>query len=273
MDTKDIPTYPQPYQPHPVIRLHRHPADDEPQYLIDPDPVEEAVITETSTTLSVNGEDWLTFLCTPLNLDDLAVGFLYTQRVIQSLAEVENLHISENGSRVDVWLSHAAEKPRLWQKNSGCSGGISAADLRLVPLAAEILYTRSARSLFQVLADFHNAQQLYQASGGVHASALFCGDELKLSAEDIGRHNTLDKIAGQALRQGLCGGHRLLITTGRVSLEMLQKAAILAAPFVLSRTSPTSASIQLARELGITLIGYARANGMKIYTHAEWVSR
>lgn len=271
MEPTTSPSFPQPHQPCSIVHLHRNPAASDPEYQIERDTADDVVITEASTTLTVNGEDWLTFLCTPLGLEDLAAGFLYTQGVIRSLDEIASLQVCENGSQADAWLTRAVEKPRLWQKNSGCSGGLSAAELRLDPLPADALYSRSAASLFQVLADFHNAQQLYQASGGVHASALFCGDELKLSAEDIGRHNTLDKIAGQALRQGLCDGQRLLITTGRVSLEMLQKAALLRSPFVLSRTSPTSASIRLAQELGITLIGYARSNGMKVYSHAERV--
>jgi len=271
METVTSPSFPPPHQPCKVIRLHRNPAASDSELQIQQDIADEVVITEASTTLTVNGEDWLTFLCTPLGLEDLAAGFLYTQGAIRSMDEIASLSVCANGSQVDAWLTHAVEKPRLWQKNSGCSGGLSAAELRLNPLPADVLYARTAASLFQILADFHQAQQLYQVSGGVHASALFCDDNLQLSAEDIGRHNTLDKIAGQILRQGMCDGRRLLITTGRISLEMLQKAALIRSPFVLSRTSPTSASIQLADELGVTLIGYARSNGLKIYTHTEWV--
>jgi FdhD protein len=91
-------------------------------------------------------------------------------------------------------------------------------------------------------------------------------------AEDIGRHNTLDKIAGWILLKGIDLSQRFLLTTGRISSEMLQKAARLSASVVISRTSPSSLSIQLADAFGITLIGYARRNRFNIYTHPRRIT-
>jgi FdhD protein len=114
-----------------------------------------------------------------------------------------------------------------------------------------------------------DAQALYHETGGVHTSALTDGKRILLSAEDIGRHNTLDKIAGMCLMQNIWPERRILITTGRVSSEMLQKAVRLGASILISRTSPSSLSIELAEKWGITLIGYARRNRFNLYAHPE----
>ena len=112
-------------------------------------------------------------------------------------------------------------------------------------------------------------QTLYHQSGGVHTSALSDGDILCYVAEDVGRHNTLDKLAGMVLLHEQIIPHKIILTTGRISSEMLQKAAHLGAPIVISRTAATNLSIQLAEQWGITLIGYARRERFNIYTHPQ----
>jgi FdhD protein len=120
-----------------------------------------------------------------------------------------------------------------------------------------------------LVGQLYETQPLYQQSGGVHTSALSDGEALIVWAEDVGRHNTLDKIAGKILLQSLTIPHPLVLTTGRISSEMLQKASRLGAPIVISRTAPTSLSIQLAEKGGITLIGYARRDRFNVYTHPQ----
>jgi FdhD protein len=113
------------------------------------------------------------------------------------------------------------------------------------------------------------SQALYRETGGVHTSALSDGEQIVLVAEDIGRHNTLDKIAGLCLMKNIWPDTRILITTGRISSEMLQKAARLRAPILISRTSPSSLSIEMAERYGITLIGYARRNRFNVYSNSQ----
>jgi len=115
------------------------------------------------------------------------------------------------------------------------------------------------------------AQSLYRETGGVHTSALSDGEKILLSAEDIGRHNTLDKIAGLCLMNNTWPETRILITTGRISSEMLQKAARLQSPILISRTSPSSLSIDMAERYGITLIGYARKHRFNVYSSGQRV--
>jgi FdhD protein len=115
------------------------------------------------------------------------------------------------------------------------------------------------------------SQELYRETGGVHTSMLTDGRRVVLAAEDIGRHNTLDKIAGLCMQQHAWPETRILITTGRISSEMLQKAARLRAPILMSRTSPSSLSIEMALRYGITLIGYARRQRFNVYSNPQRV--
>ena len=111
--------------------------------------------------------------------------------------------------------------------------------------------------------------ELYRLSGGVHTSALADTKNLLVVAEDIGRHNTLNKIQGECLLEGIQTKDRLVLITGRISSEMLLKAAKMQAPVVVSRHSPTSSAILLARKMGIALVGEARGNRLTVFTHPE----
>ncbi len=228
------------------------------------------VIVEATVGLSVNGEPWLSFSCTPTNLEALAVGFLYNEGILQSREEIALVDVCQEGTHVDVWLHHAVERPTQWQRTSGCTGGVTAAGnppeiLSAVHDCQQIDPKRVINCMDQLL----NAQELYREAGGVHSSALSDGQEIRLQAEDIGRHNTIDKLSGRLLLAEVHFEPCILLTTGRVSSEMLQKSARLGVATVVSRTSPTSQSIALADQLGITLVGYARRSSFLAYTHPE----
>lgn len=230
-------------------------------------------IVETPVSLTVNGKVWLTFMCTPVHLEELAVGFLFNEGIIESMDEVENVHLCEHGDNVDVWLNHPADEPNAWRRTSGCTGGVTAVDLLAKP-NVHFGWNRlevQAEAIGELVEQLFEAQSLYRETGGVHTSALSDGERIIVSAEDIGRHNTLDKIAGLCLRRGLFPATRILVTTGRISSEMLQKAARMDVPLLISRTSPSSLSIEMAERYGITLIGYARRHRFNVYSNAQRV--
>ena len=235
------------------------------------EPTDGSVIVETPVSLTVNGEAWVSFMCTPVLLEAMAVGFLFNEGVIDAMDEVSDVRVCEHGDNVDVWLNHAVDKPTKWTRTSGCSGGMTAVESIARPRAVSapnglVLPASGISHLVEMLFD---AQDLYRETGGVHTSALTDGERIILSAEDIGRHNTLDKIAGMCLMQNVWPERRILITTGRISSEMLQKAVRLGASILISRTSPSSLSVELAEKWGITLIGYARRNRFNLYAHSE----
>lgn len=230
-------------------------------------------IVETPVSLTVNGAVWLSFMCTPVQLEALAVGFLYNEGIIESMNEVADARVCEHGDNVDVWLNHAAEQPTSWRRTSGCTGGVTAVDLLAKP---NVSFDRnslrlSPEAIGRLVEMLFDSQALYRETGGVHTSALSDGEKVLLSAEDIGRHNTLDKIAGLCLMNNVKSESRILITTGRISSEMLQKAARLQVPVLISRTSPSSLSIEMAERYGITLIGYARRDRFNVYSRGERV--
>ena len=250
---------PLPYQPIQYTRYanHRH------------ENAAGGIITEASVDMTVNGQPWISFACTPSLLEELAAGFLFNEGIIQSPDEIEILRPCDNGSNIDVWLNHAVEKPTQWRRTSGCTGGMTTvtARERIQPLATDDPIAIS--DVLSWMEHLLEGQELYREVRGVHSSLLTDGSQVLAQAEDIGRHNTLDKIAGLVLLNRIHGGRRMIVTTGRVSSEMLQKSARIGASILVSRTSPTSMSMELAEEYGITLIGYARRNQCNVYTHPE----
>lgn len=232
------------------------------------------VIVETPVSLTVNGEFWLTFMCTPIDLEALAVGFLYNENFIQDASEIADVRLCAAGDNVDVWLHHPVEKPATWSKTSGCTGGVTSVTPEKGALSASPgrnhngchLNPKQVSELTKVLAI---SQDLYRKAGGVHTSVLTDNKSVYIMAEDIGRHNSLDKIAGKCLLENIDTPRCILLTTGRISSEMLQKSNRIGATIVISRTSPSSLSVSLAEEFGITLIGYARPDRFRVYTHPE----
>jgi FdhD protein len=233
--------------------------------------IQSASIIERAVTLTVNGEIWLTFMCTPVDLEALAVGFLFNEGQIESQGDIADIRVCSGEENIDVWLNRSIEKPSLWRRTSGCTGGVTGQSNSLTDtspkFALKIGWSLSSDRINYLVGELYQDQHLYKQSGGVHTSALSDGDKLVLISEDVGRHNTLDKLAGKMLSQGLYLPQRIVLTTGRLSSEMLQKAYRLDAPIVVSRTAPTSLSIQLAEKWGITLVGYARRDRFNIYTH------
>jgi len=235
--------------------------------------VDSETIVETPVSLTINGEPWISFMCTPIELEALAVGFLYNEGIIDGADDVADVRVCEHGDNVDVWLKRPASQPKSWRRTSGCTGGVTAVDLLAKP---EIQFDPAGpafrpESIGPLVGQLFESQSLYRETGGVHTSALSDGEKILLSAEDIGRHNTLDKISGLCVLRQVWPKTRILITTGRISSEMLQKAARLRAPILISRTSPSSLSIEMAQRYGITLIGYARRQRFNVYANAQRV--
>ena len=226
------------------------------------------VIRETTLTLSVNGFDWISFQCTPHEQIELACGFLFNEGVIERKEEIADAQLCPDGSRLDLWLTHSAARPDHWKRTSGCGGGATHQDAPLPSLPWRDEPALKPEKILALMDALLEGQALYRETGGIHSAALSNGQQIYHLSEDIGRHNTLDKLAGFLLLNPIILERRILLTTGRISSEMLQKAARIGTELIISRTSPTSESIRLADEAGITLAGYARHAQMIVYTHA-----
>jgi FdhD protein len=229
--------------------------------------VMDKIIRETAVDLTVNGQVWMSFMCTPDDLEALAVGFLFNEAVIQSADELASVRVCENGDNVDVWLAHSAEPPQVWKRTSGCSGGHSGEGIEREYRVPDPEQPISPAVLLDLMTFLYQSQDLHHETGGTHSSALSDGEKIVIHAEDIGRHNTLDKIAGRLLLEPHAFTPRILLTTGRISSEMLQKAARMNAVLLVSRTTPTDLAVTLAQKWHITLVGYARRERFTIYSH------
>jgi len=231
-----------------------------------PEKRHKVVVEEVAWTLVVNRRPWVTFLCTPTDLEFLALGFLYNAGVIAGVEDVVDLRILP--PTIEVTLSQEeTELPGRLLLTSGCSGGVTFYDLAvtITPLTSPRVVT--THQIYAAMEDLlAYAAPLYRAVGGFHSSALSDGERLLVAAHDIGRHNTLDKIAGACLVGGIPTLDRILVTTGRISTEMLMKAARMQVPIVISRNSPTALAVHLARAWNITVIGYVRGRTMHVYT-------
>ncbi len=230
--------------------------------------VEGHVIEEGLVRIHVNGFELATFMCTPYRLDELAVGFLRSEGFIERIEDIRALEVCPNRSCVDVWLRDLSFRPPSTRPiiTSGCGGGITFDDIsqQHAPLRSSVrLSPESVPALMQQL---YGAAHFYHQARGVHTAALSDGHTLILVAEDVGRHNTIDRLWGQALKQGVETRDRVLVATGRISSEMLNKAAKMGVPIVISRTSPTSLSVRLARAWNITVVGYVRRHGFRVYS-------
>ncbi len=222
---------------------------------------------ERELTVYVNLRELVTILCTPAKVNYLVLGFLYAEGIISGMGDVMMMRVCDEESEVDVRLSNPnLELPTKRRLTSGCGGGASFITEAQKVESTLVVTPAEVRSLMKQLQE---QIELSQSSGGMHASALADTRKLLVVAEDIGRHNTLDKIQGECLLRGLSTRDRLLLTTGRVSSEMLLKAAKMQVPVVVSRHSPTGSAVSLARDLGIALAGYARGSRLLVYSHPE----
>ncbi len=242
-----------------------------------PQAIDGAVVEEALACITVNGAEMATFMCTPRDLPEMALGFLYNESLIAGLDDVRALTVSAHNTCVDVWLRDADYRPPARAIiTAGCGGGLTFDDLSAAhaPLTSDLQAT--PEQLAALMRQLQLGAELYQLARGIHTAALAdpCapGQEcFLLQVEDLGRHNCLDKLQGAALLAGIPTRDRVLLSSGRISSEMINKARRLETPIVCSRTSPTSLSVALAETWNLTLVAYLRQDRMRIYTHPERV--
>lgn len=259
--------------------------------------VRQPVIAETPWVLYVDRREVLTFMCTPTRLHCLVIGFLLSENMIRDLDDIWELQVFTAEDRVYTYFPAAGLNEELRRRTceeaigtidvrlrhtlptgrekriltSGCGGGVTFDDLsgQREPLQSALRVRASA--ICTMMQHLHANANLYSQSRGVHTSGLYdpaTGAQIVM-AEDVGRHNTLDKLRGECLLSGVSTHDRVLATSGRISTEMIGKAYKMETPIVISRTSPTITSIRLAQSWNMTLIGYVRSRRLRVYSGAE----
>jgi FdhD protein len=233
-------------------------------------PAQRRVVEEYPLRLKVNGQELATLVCSPHQLNFLLVGFFRLQGFITTLDDIECLGVCADFGLAEVRLKGDLPVKLQPTLTSGCGTGISynlPQQLTTEQPAKPGRYSSTA--LFRLMNQLAKQAEQYRNHGGIHSAAIGDANGLLLFAEDIGRHNTFDRLAGEAWFKQIDLADKMLVTSGRVSTEMVAKAARLGIGLIASRTSVTDKAIALCEQAGITLIGYLRGESLEVYTHAQ----
>jgi FdhD protein len=240
---------------------------------------EDIVAKEFPLTIILNNRELATLPCSPANLRYLAVGFLFSEGLLKSKDEIKRIMVDDRRGVVRVETERDEELARdvLLKKimTSGYGRGASfdSAAAAQAQGKVESKIAISAPEVSGLMNKFQRRCRIYRATGGVHSAALCDNKDILAFSEDIGRHNALDKIFGECILNDLATDDHIIITSGRVSSEILLKVARRNIPIVVSKSAPTSLGVRLANDLGVTLVGFARGKRMNVYTHAGRIAR
>jgi FdhD protein len=231
------------------------------------------IIKEIPFTILVNGQEIATLLCSPDKLEYLAVGFLLSGGLVKNNTMIKAISLGKDGSYANVKVDGDLKIPQdLFRKkliSSGCGKGTSFYDSQDIvdcrPLSSDIQINYG--QIINLMKTFQAKSSLFKKTGGVHSAALSSPHEIEIFAEDIGRHNAIDKIFGESFLKNISTKNKIILTSGRISSEIVIKVVKRKIPIIASRAAPTDLAVRLAEKTKLSIIGFARGNRMNIYTH------
>lgn len=230
------------------------------------DEAEDSIALEKRLRISVNGKEVLSLFCTPLMIRELVVGMFMTEEIINGKWCAERMSIVYNEDvAVDIPADGEASTNGA-VITSGCIGGITFPK-RLSLQKIDDPFQIKMSALKELFKRFQNASELYKLTGCVHSAALSDGNEILCLAEDIGRHNAVDKAIGYAILENFSFKGKVMLASGRLSSEIVSKCAKWGIPVVASRTSPTSLAVEIAEKCGLTVVGFIRADRLNVYSN------
>ncbi|WP_332634170.1 formate dehydrogenase accessory sulfurtransferase FdhD [Halalkalibacter flavus] len=237
--------------------------------------VEDDIVIEFPLTIYINNEEFATMVCSPSNLEELVIGFLASEGVIHFKKEIKEMSIDQERGFAYVQL-HTTEikNQQFFSKRfiGSCCGKSRQFyfqnDVRTAKTSMTST-TVTAEQCIDLMKKMQDTSVVFKNTGGVHNAALCTAHELIISRSDIGRHNALDKLYGYSLLNGISVRDKILVFSGRISSEILTKAAKIGVGIVLSKSAPTDLAIQLAEDLNITAVGFIRGSSFNIYSHPK----
>lgn len=238
---------------------------------------EDAVVREMPVTLYLNDQEFVTLVCSPGELKELAVGFLCSEGVLLKRENLKNITINEDDGL--IWVETAGESPsqEMFLKRfvTSCCGRGRASfyfinDTRgISPVKSGLRVT--PREIFYLSDQLEKLSSVFRTTGGAHSAALCTRLEVVCFYEDIGRHNAVDKIFGRCFLEDITFTDKILVFSGRISSEILIKVAKMGIPMIVSRSAPTELAVKLAEQLGISVVGFAREGRLSVYANRERV--
>lgn len=257
-----------------AVTITRHRADGD-------SPADDVVVVEEPLEIRVGQRPVSVTMRTPGHDFELAAGFLFTESIVQRAEDIESIRHwgSPNVVRVALREGVTVDLQRLqrhFYSTSSCGvcgkTSIDAVRINTSSVAADIRVTREVITHLPEL--LRAAQTTFDATGGIHAAALFDPDGTLLTVrEDLGRHNAVDKVIGSALLDGTPLGRRILFVSSRTSFELVQKAAVARIPFLAAVGAPSSLAVELARDMNMTLLGFVREGRFNVYAGADRIAR
>lgn len=238
--------------------------------------ISDLVAVERPLTLFVNDLELVTMICSPNSYTELAIGFLKSEGFIKAFSDIKDLLCQEDEGLIRFELeTKVRQREGFLRRNLASCCGRGSANFYFVNDAREIRPLESVPEVMlseQVgfLKEMENMSEIFQKTGGVHNAAL-AGKNLLVRFEDIGRHNAVDKIIGHACMNNLSLHDKSLLLSGRISSEIVIKAARASIPTIISRAAATDLAITMAEELNILLVGFVREERATIYTQSDRV--
>lgn len=236
---------------------------------------EETVAREFPVTIVLNNQELVTILCSPENLDCLAVGYLCSEGFLKSKDEIKKIMVDDQRGvvRLDTVAAQEIAQDALFKRliTSGCGRGASfysTADVASQKVKSETKI--STDEVFTLVSEFQHTSGVYLATHGVHSAALADVKGILVFSEDIGRHNAIDKVFGRCLLEDIPVNDKVLITSGRISSEIVHKVAKRGVPIIVSVSVPTDLGVKLAADLALTMIGSVKSRKrMNVYAN-DW---
>lgn len=235
---------------------------------------QDEVAIEYPLTIVVNGEEFATMVCTPLDLEVLVIGFLASEGVIRRIEEIQSLSIDQDTGfayvELDKDISFEASNEKRWI--GSCCGKSRAFYFQSDAKTARTVmrhFTLLPEQCLKLMKEFHEKARLFKRTGGVHQASIASEAGLISTFTDIGRHNALDKLFGYMIKNHIKCTDQIVLFSGRISSEVLLKVSKMGIGFLLSKSAPTDLALKLAEDLNITAIGFVRDERMNVYTHPE----
>jgi FdhD protein len=231
------------------------------------------VIREVALCINLNGKPLANIACAGNYLDELAIGFLKSEKIIAVLDEIEKIEVEAKKNSVNVTLKNRKDFSEIFVKNIASSGarGKSVNTDLLLPVKVPAEFNIKAKVALELMGELLEKSLLHNETHGTHCSALAQNGKIVALREDIGRHNTIDMLGGYALLQKISLSDAIILTTGRISSEIVYKVWNLSIPAIISHSAPTTKAIELLQKANITLIGYVRSGRMNIYSQERRV--
>jgi len=231
------------------------------------------VIREVALTINLHGKTLANIACTGNYLDELAIGFLRSERIVSHRDEIVKIEVEVQQNSVNVILKNRKDFSETFVKNiasSGARGKSVNIDL-LLPLKVSVEFNIKTKVALELMEELLEKSLLHNETHGTHCSALASKEKIIALREDIGRHNTIDMLGGYAFLQKINLSNTIILTTGRISSEIVYKVWNLGIPAIISHSAPTTKAIELLQKANITLIGYVRGGKMNIYSQERRV--